>query len=81
MVCITDGPVVDILPSGNRDVMILISELESELLIWDEEMMDNDGVDFSRCVPAVAAAAVHVTLGASVTMIRTNVLLRTLSMV
>ena len=76
--CITDGPVVDILAFGNRDVMISISELESELLIWAEEMMDTDGVDFSRCVPA---AAVRVALGASVTMIRTNVLLRTLSTV
>ena len=81
MVCITDGLVVDILAFGNRDIMISISESESELFIWDEEMMDSDGVDFSCCVPAVAAAAVHVTLGASVTMIRTNVLLRTLSMV
>ena len=79
--CITDGPVVDILAFGNRDIMILISESESELLIWDEEMMDNDGVDFSRCVSVAAAAAVRVALGASVTMIRTNVLLRTLSMV
>ena len=41
--------------------------------------MDNDGVDFSRCVPA--AAAVCVALGASANMIRTNVLLRTLSTV
>ena len=79
--CITDGPVVDILAFGNRDIMISISELESELLIWDEEMMDNDGADFSCCVPAAAAAAVHVALGASVTMIRTNVLLRTLSII
>ena len=79
--CITDGPVVDILAFGNRDVIISISESESESLIWDEEMMDTDGVDFSCCVPAAAAAAVRVALGASVTMIRTNVLLRTLSTV